>query len=219
MQRAWAWTDHERRLRWLISRPRVNRSIFIGVAGHRSDELAESLADTLAVARRERVVLVDGGTGAITRRLRELGAGVEAVESGLRRRDISSIERDLLFGRTSSGTLAVPVAPTGPVPDAATMRRMTDSLPIHATLIVIDCGSAEQPNAALVQRCDQLVASTTGAVPASTVQTIAAVWGEAETARDRGLYASHPISVAELAVVVAGGWSAIQAATRVPLGL
>jgi hypothetical protein len=104
------------------------------------------------------------------------------------------------------------------------MRLMTDSLPIHATLIVIDCGSAEQPNAALVQRCDQLVASTTGAVPASTVQTIAAVWGEAETARDRGLYASHPISddlisVAELAVVVAAGWSAIQAATRVPLGL
>jgi hypothetical protein len=225
MRHAWTWTEHERRLEWLLTRPRIRRSIFIGVIGHRSDELAESLADTLSAARHERVALVDGGVGgSITRRLREVGAGFEAIESGLRRRDVTSIERDLLFGRTDLGTLAVPVDPSAPLPDAATMRRLCDSLPAHAGLIVIDCGTFERPNAALTERCDQVVVSTTGVVPHVDGQTIGAIWGDVELPLEHDLYAGHPISddpvsIAELAVVVAAGWSAIDAATPVPLGL
>ncbi len=225
MRQAWAWTEHERRLDWLLTRPRIHRSIFIGVVGHRSDELAESLADTLTAARLERVALVDGGTGgAVTRRLRAAGAGIEAIESGLRRRDVTSIERDLLFGRTQFGTLAIPVDPSTPLPDAATMRRLCDSLTAHAGLIVVDCGTLEQPNAALLERCDQIVVSTTGAVPHLDGQAIGAIWGGAELTQERGLFASHHISddrvsVTELAVIVAAGWSAIDAATPVPLGL
>jgi hypothetical protein len=225
MRQGWAWTEHERRLDWLLTRPRILRSILIGVVGHRSDELAESLADTLAAARLERVALVDGGTaGSITRRLREVGAGFEAVESGLRRTDLTSIERDLLFGRTDLGTLAVPVDPTAPLPDAATMRRLCDTLPNHAGLIVIDCGTLELPNAALMERCDQMVVSTTGVVPHVDGQAIGAIWGGVQLPQERNLHASHHISddavsIAELAVVVAAGWSAIDAATPVPLGL
>ncbi len=225
MRQAWAWTEHERRLDWLLTRPRIRRSIFIGVMGHRSDELAESLADTLSAARLERVALVDGGiAGSITRRLRDVGAGFEAIESGLRRRDVTSIERDLLFGRTDLGTLAVPVDPSAPLPDAATMRRLCDSLPAHAGLIVIDCGTFEHPNAALTERCDQMVVSTTGIVPQVDGQAIGAIWGGVELPPERNLYASHhisddPVSIAELAVIVAAGWSAIDAATPVPLGL
>jgi hypothetical protein len=225
MRQAWAWTEHERRLTWLLTRPRIRRSVIIGVVGHRSDELAESLADTLATARLERVALIDGGTaGAITRRLRDVGAGVEAIESGLRRRDVTSIERDLLFGRTDRGTLVVPVDPSAPLPDAATMRRLCDSLTVHAGLVVMDCGTVEHPNAALLERCDQVVVSTTGVVPHLDGQTIGAVWGDVELENERGLHASHrisddPVDIAELAVVVAAGWSAIHAATPVPLGL
>jgi hypothetical protein len=225
IRQAWAWTEHARRLDWLLTRPRIRRSIFIGVVGHRSNELAESLADTLAAARLERVVLVDGGGGgAITRRLREPGAGFDAIESGLRRRDVTSIERDLLFGRTELGTLAVPVDPSTPGPDAATTRRLCDSLPAHAGLIVVDCGTFEHTNTALMERCDQIVASTTGPVPHFEGQTIGAIWGHADLPIERNLYASHhisddPLSVTELAVVVAAGWCAIDAATPVPLGL
>lgn len=225
MRHAWAWTDHERRLDWLLTRPRLRRCIFIGVVGHRSDEVAERLAETLDGARTERVVLIDGGMGgSITRRLREVGDGFEAIESSLRRRDVTSIERDLKFGRTKLGTLAVPIDSTATLPDAATMRRLCDSLPAHAGLVVVDCGSQERPNAALVDRCDQIVSSTTGVVPRFDAQTIAALWGDHEPDRTGGQYASHPISddpssVSELAVVVAAGWSAIDAATPIPLGL
>jgi hypothetical protein len=225
MRRAWEWTDHGRRLEWLLTRPRIRRSVFVGVVGHRSDELAERLADTVAASRLERVVLVDSsGTAAISRRLRVRGAGLETIESGLRRRDITSIERDLLFGRTNRGTLVVPTDPSHPPPAAATMRRLCDSLRAHAGLIVVDCGTPETPNAALLESCDQIVVSSTGAMPRFEVQTIAATWGGDEPPPDRDLYASRqvsddPTSVTELAVVVASGWSAIDAATPVPLGL
>jgi hypothetical protein len=225
MRRAWVWTEHERRLNWLITRPRIHRPISIGVVGHRSDELAESLADTLEAARLERIVLVDGSSGgAITRRLREIGSTFQEIESGLRRRDVTSIERDLLFGRTALGTLAVPVDASAPLPDGATMRRLCDSLVTHAGLVVMDCGPLDHPNAALLERCDQLVVSTTGVIPRLDGQIIVAVWGDTEPSREGGLYAIHNISddsvsIAELAVVVAAGWSAIDAATPVPLGL
>lgn len=225
MRQAWAWTEHERRLAWLVSRPRIHHPISIGVVGHRSDELAESLADTLETARLERTVLVDGGPGgAITRRLRELGSTFQEIESGLRRRDVTSIERDLLFGRTALGTLAVPVDPSAALPDGATMRRLCDSLTAHAGLIVMDCGPLEHPNAALLERCDQVVVSTTGVIPRLDGQVIGAVWGDTEPSHERGMYAIYnicddPVSIAELAVVVAAGWSAIDAATPVPLGV
>ena len=225
MRRAWAWTDHGRRLEWLLTRPRIRRSVFIGVVGHRSDELAEGLADAMSASRLERVVLVDGGgAAAISRRVREAGEGLETIESGLRRRDVTSIERDLLFGRTDRGTLVAPTDPSTPPPDAATMRRLFDSLPAHAGLIVIDCGTLETPNAALLERCDQIVVSSTGAIPRFEVQAIAATWGGDGPNPDRDLYASRqvsddPTSVTELAVVVASGWAAIDAATPVPLGL
>jgi hypothetical protein len=225
MRQAWTWTEHERRLEWLLTRPRIRRSIFIGVVGHRSDELAESLADTLSAARLERVVLVDGGIGgSITRRLRDLGAGFDAIESGLRSRDVTSIERDLLFGRTDLGTLAVPVDPSTPLPDTATMRGLCDALPAHAGLIVLDCGTLERPNAALAERCDQMVVSTTGVVPHTDRQAIGAIWGDGEPTHAHTLHAHHhisddPVTITELAVIIAAGWSAIDAATPVPLGL
>lgn len=224
MRQAWAWTEHQRRLDWLITRPRLRRGIFIGVAGHRSDEVAERLADTLDRVRTERVVLVDGGVGgSISRRLRETGAGLEAIEAILRRRNVTSIERDLVFGRTNLGTLAVPVDPSAPLADAEIMRRLCESLPAHAGLVVIDCGPHDRLNAALIERCDQLVSSTMGSTECFAVQTIAAVWGD-ELGTIGDAYASHPIStdpssVAELAVVVAAGWAEIGAATPVPLGL
>lgn len=219
MRQAWTWTDHGRRLEWLLTRPRIRRSILIGVLGHRSDELAESLADTLAAVRLERVALVDGG-GAITRRLAEPGAGFETIASGLQRRDVTSFERDLLFGRTRLGTLAVPAAPSTRRPDDAIVRSLIDGLTSHAGLIVVDCGMPEHPNAALLERCDQIVVSTTGVVPPCERQTIVAVWRGAESGREGGPAGHHvsddPESIAELAVVVAAGWSALGAATPLP---
>jgi hypothetical protein len=224
MRQAWTWTDHERRLEWLLTRPRIHRSIFIGVVGHRSDELAETLADTLARARVERVTLVDGSMGgAITHRLGALGTGFEAIASGLQRRDATSFERDLLFGRTRLGTLAVP-APGARLPEDATVRRLLDGLTAHAGLIVADCGTLEHQNAQLIERCDQIIMSTTGVAPPCGRQTIGAIWADVELSQEHGLHASHhvsddPESIAELAVVVAAGWSALGAATPVPSAL
>ncbi|MDH3250322.1 MAG: EsaB/YukD family protein, partial [Acidimicrobiia bacterium] len=180
MREAWTWTDHERRLEWLLTRPRIHRSIFIGVVGHRSDELAETLADTLARARVERVALVDGGMGgAITHRLGVLGTGFEAIASGLQRRDVTSFEQDLLFGRTRLGTLAVP-APGAHLPEDATVRGLLDGLTAHAGLIVVDCGTLEHQNAQLMERCDQIIMSTTGVAPPCDRQTIGAIWADVE---------------------------------------
>ncbi len=222
MTHTWTWTDHDRRLEWLLTRPRIRRSVFIGVVGHRSDELAEALADTMAASRLERVVLVDcGAAGVISRRLREAGSGFDGIESGLSRTDLSSIERDLLFGRNDQGTLVVPIDPTTAPPDAATMRRLCASLSSHAGIVVFDCGALAAPNATAVECCDQVVASTTGAIRDFDAQLIAAIWGDGELPPDGSLHASHrvsddPTSVTELAVVIAAGWADIGAATPVP---
>lgn len=223
--RAWEWTDHGRRLEWLLSRPRILRTVFLGVTGHRSDEVAEALADALTANRLDRVALVDGSpSAAVSRRLQHPGSGFEAVESSLRRRDLSSVERDQLFGRTCHGTLVVPRDPTTHASDASSMRRLCESLTTHAGLVVIDCGTSEAPNGPMLDLCDQIVVSTTGPIRRFGAQTIAALWGEGGLPRDGNTLAVCRVSddleaILELAVVVASGWADLGAGTPVPLGL
>ena len=223
--RAWRWTDHERRLEWLLSRPKLRRTVFIGVTGHRHDDVAGSLADALTANRRDRVVLVDASTSAaVTRRLLHSGSGFAAIESCLQRGDVPGVERDLLFGRTRHGTLVVPRDLTRARPDGSTMERLSDSLATHARLVVNDCGPSTDPTRSMIDRCDQVVLSTTGPTPRFSAQTIVAVWGEGPLPRDGDHMATcrvadSPESMLELALVVASGWADLGAGTPVPLGL
>jgi hypothetical protein len=213
--RAWEWTDHGRRLEWLLSRPRIHRTVLIGVTGHRPDEVSEALADTFTANRMDRVVLVDGGvSAAVSRRLQHSGSGFEAIESALRRRELPSVERDLLFGRTRHGTLVVPRDPATDAPDGSSMNRLCESLATHAGIVVIDCGTY----AGVIHLCDQIVVSTTGPAPRFPAQTIVAVWGDVQLPQDGGVrVGDDPEAMLELAVVVASGWADLGAGTPVPL--
>jgi hypothetical protein len=76
----------------------------------------------------------------------------------------------------------------------------------------------------MLDRCDQIVASTTGTVPRMATQTIVALWGDAGPPPDGGHFALHRVTddvttMLELAVVTASGWVDLDAATPVPLGL
>ena len=208
--RAWEWTNHRRRLEWLLSRPRIDRPVTIGVTGHRSDEVSEALADTLTANRLERVVLVDASpSGALSRRLHHSGSGAGLVESALRRSDLSSIERQGHFGRTRRGSLAVPREHTALEPAVSCVQLLRDA---PSSLTVIDCGTSEAPEAEMTDLCDQIVISTTGRPRPLSAPTIVAVWGEGRVPPRGGSSGLCHISddldtMLELAVVVADGWA------------
>ena len=222
---AWEWTDHRTRLHWLISRPRMDRSVTIGVMGHRSDEVAEGVGRSFSEARPDRVVVIDGDLehARISRRL-PAGTTLEEIESGLRRRDLGSVARDRLFEQLPGGVLAIPLDPSAAAPDSATLRRLLESLTRHAAIAVIDCGSIQRPNAAALEACDQVVVSTTGPSPHIPAQTTIAVWDDHMDPIPGEAYAVHQISErvaahSELAAILASGWSLLGIATPVPLGV
>lgn len=59
---AWRWTDHERRLAWLIGRPSLTAGAIIRVTGHRSRELAGWLASAIGSVRPGSTLVVEPGS-------------------------------------------------------------------------------------------------------------------------------------------------------------
>lgn len=223
--KAWHWTDHRRRLEWLVSRPRLQRTVIVGVVGHRSIEISQSIATELTRVRHDRIVLIaerapfqhSGGPSTDFPNL-------ESIDSGLRRANISSIERDALFARTEHGALLIPLDRSTPPPDVATFRRLLESLASHAGVVIIDAGTSESPASTTTDFCDQIIYSTTGPRRKLTAQTIVATWGNDPSEDSAEPYASvrvgdDPESMLELAVVSVAGWAQFGAATPVPLGL
>ena len=222
-ERAWQWTEHRRRLEWLAARPRLQRTVVVGVVGHRSTELAHSLSAVLTQLRHDRVVLVAERapfqhTAGPTTMIHSL----ESIESGLRHAGTTSSERDALFARTDQGALFIPLARAAGMPDVATFRRLLDSLTTHAGVVIIDAGSSTTPENAPADLCDQIIVSTTGAGPTMSTQTIVAAWGaddseDPEEHHSAVRMSDDPDSILELAVVSIAGWAQLGAATPLPI--
>lgn len=217
----WKWTDHRTRLDWLISRPRMHHPVIVGVVGHRSDELSLGVAEALAVARSERVVLVNSDTQKIRGSAR-LGAldTLTNIETSLRRSDLGSVARDRLFNQLPGGLLAIGLGDPTSVPGS--VGHLLTMLNTHAAIVVIDCGEIGFRNADMLGSCDQVILSTTGEWSPMTQQTIVASWGALGPVVPDGAYAVHRVSEdeithIELAVILASGWDSVGIATPVPL--
>jgi hypothetical protein len=149
---------------------------------------------------------------------------LESIESGLRRANVTSIERDALFARTAGGSLLIPLDRSAPPPDVATFRRLLGSLASHAGVVLIDYGTSMTPDATTTAFCDQIIYSTTGGHQKVSPQTIVAAWGECSSEESEEPHAvveinDDPESMLELAVVSIDGWARFGGATPVPLGL
>lgn len=221
---AWVWTDHRRRLEWLLARPGMARSVVIGVVGHRSDDITTRLASVFSGTRLERVVVVDGDYEGHRLSRRATGAAVrpETVVSGMRRRDLMSVERDRLFARLGNGALIVPTDPHRAAPDAGAHRRLLDSLTGHAGIVVVDCGPSDRADATILLHCDQVVDASFGRTLHHAAQTVAVGWEDAPDAAEA--FATHHLDesdtgILELAVILAGGWSALDISGPLPHGL
>lgn len=221
---AWQWTDHRRRLQWLASRPRLHRTVIVGVVGHRSDDVAQSLTTSLGQVRHDRIVLMAGqppfhhavGPSTATYRL-------EDIESGLRDPTASSAERDALFARTDEGALFIPLERSSQPPDVDSLRRLLTALASHAGVVIIDGGDTLTSSPLATDACDQIIWSTTGPPRTFPAQTIVATWSDQPAACSAQPHATvqvgdGPDSMLELAVVSIAGWADFDAATPMPLG-
>ena len=217
----WKWTDHTRRLEWLASRPRLLRTVTVGVVGHRSAEVATSLTATLDRVRHDRVVLMaEPAPFDHARRDTTSGPRIRAIEAGLRAPSSRGSNRDALFSRTASGALLVPLD-RSMAPDTAAFHDLLDSLASHAGVVIIDCGTQAAPDPATDGCYDQVIHSSTGARQTIPVPTIVARWGgdapkEPDDQAAGIRMDDDPVSMLELAVVVVAGWAQLGAATPMP---
>jgi hypothetical protein len=155
MTGTWRWGDHHRRLEWIIGRPRLTRTVTIGVCtpadGGTSAVLAIEIARSLAAARADRVLLMDGdpvragvtrSAGGRNHTISSVAEGVEVVDARFR------VDRVAVLGCDLSGT---------DIPDFGMYRRALDRIRPSAGIVVIDCGPV---GSLLADLCEQIVVVT-----------------------------------------------------------
>lgn len=202
--RAWQWTDHDRRLRWLIARSPSARGQLISASGHRSAEIGEQLALAFASTRREPVVLVDGDpAGRLSRHLVESGASWAELARDLADPTLGRLERDRLFARSPAG-LPLLAAAEGITEHFETVLT---TLCGHGIIVIVDEGPAPQRSPV----GDPSVISTIGDVTPAPGAIVAAWGSEAPAIPEDGtphvLMDGKPSRMLELAATVAGRWA------------
>ncbi len=220
----WRWTDHGRRLDWIIGRPRLHRTVTIGVITQTdsgaSAHTAVDVATALSAARADRVILVDGDPErAGVTRLTGVGAlTVVGAADGV----------DSLDARFGSGTITVLGCDmrAGTTPGFDVYRRMLDRIRPSAGVVVIDCGPAGSSR--LPDLCEQIVLVTDGPVdprverPFRNRPTVMAVAKRGDTVDLSLIDSSFPTASGsvvfrdahtgrELAAVLADGWARLGA--------
>lgn len=203
---AWQWTDHGRRLRWLIARPTAVPAPAISVSGHRSAEIGEQLALAFASTRTEPVVLVDGDpVGRLSRHVEASRASREAIARDLTDPALGRLQRDRLLACSPAGIPLVSAIEGKP----EQIERVVRALSRRGAIVIVDEGPAPQESPV----GDQAVISTIGP-PIATTGAIIAVWGsEAAAISDAGaphvLMDGRPFRMLELAAIVAGRWAGV----------
>ena len=202
---AWRWTDHGRRLRWLITRPAAPRAPATSVSGHRSAEIAEQLALAFASTRTEPVVLVDGDpAGRLSRHVERSGSW-EAIARDLTDPALGRLQRDRLLARSPAGIPLVSAA------EGITehIEGVVRALSRGGAIVIVDEGPTPQESPV----GDQAVISTFGH-PITTTGAIIVAWGPGAAAISDGgarhvLMDGKPFRMLELAAIVAGRWAGV----------
>jgi hypothetical protein len=209
----WAWTDMGRRLRWLIGRPKLRRTVMIGVVsiGSGGAEVAMALAEALAAYRQDRVVLLDGEPkqGSATSMMPGRRVTVGEVAR-------SSVALDARFGAVGFvGVGSVSHDECSP----ATYRAAIERIRHHAALVVIDCGQIG--SAPLADMCDQIVLVTSQPIGHSDAvrfggrRQVMVIAGGVPADRARRIARSMPQTpvdmsggdaALQIAAMLAGGW-------------
>ncbi len=156
----WRWTDHGRRLDWIIGRPRLHRTVTIGVITQTdsgaSAHTAVEVATALSAARADRVILVDGDPerAGVTRLTGVSARTVAGAADGV----------DSLDARFGSGTVTVLGCDlrASTTPGFDVYRRMLDRIRPSAGVVVIDCGPVGSSR--LLDLCEQIVLVTHGPI-------------------------------------------------------
>jgi hypothetical protein len=155
----WKWGDHRRRLDWIIARPQLERTITVGVCTQAdagaSARLSLDLARSLAAARSDRVMLVDGDP---------VRAGVTRLATG-RSQSITGVVDgsevvDARFGADPVTILGCDLS-SSDIPDFDAYRRTLDRIRPNAGVVVIDCGPV---GSRLADLCEQIVLVTNGPI-------------------------------------------------------
>lgn len=201
---AWQWTDHGRRLAWLIGRPSTARTPIISVSGHRSAEIAEQLALAFTSTRPEPVVLVDGDpAGKLSRHLDGPDLSWKTLAQSLSDPTFGRLQRDRLFACSPAGLPMIPAAEES----AEHLETVLHALSRHRAIVIVDEGAS--PGGA--PAADHAVISTIGAA-ITPPGAILARWGMQASATQQDVASQVPMDgmayrILELAAVVAGRWA------------
>lgn len=161
----WRWSEHRRRLDWLIGRHRLRCSVVIAVCStgpappEASSVVSFRIAHELARVRHDRISLVDGDPGhaALTHRCRRLDATIDDLQCHT---PGASGTIDARFGGPS-GTGGRPLTIGLDLSQSRRVmvdeyRSALDRVRSHAAVIVIDVGSVDDAGP-LVALADQVV--------------------------------------------------------------
>lgn len=160
----WRWTDHARRLEWIIGRPRLRRTLAIGVVSFAPGgaDLAVQLATALASARSNRVVLIDNRPDGAPR---AIPGHRHSIPGMVERRSVGA-------GADTSGSTTVGAdTVAGTYPSYVSHRIALERAHPEAGLVVVDFGAGA--DARWIASCDQMVVATNRPLDGAVVGELA----------------------------------------------